>query len=316
MYLKKLALAALLVATATGYAGAADLPVKALKAPPLAPPFFFVNDNTLEYSYRFTATDPGVGVTAKQLVTYTHFDVWAYGTNFFTVSWLRSNLSDRTFQLGGANASVGTSEIYGLFRSTFGFNEMSHSKMFSMGPLTDISLEVGADANASNGGILSGKTDVVAGLDFSFALPYKGHFEFSPLYYKEWQHNQFAVPANGAFNNGVMDYNGTWAIEMVYAMPLGFLPPSIPLTFSGYADFYGAKGDGGAGPGFATKTEFHSEQRISLDLGQVMGGRPGMFSVFGGYRYWKNKFGIDPLVGGGTPFTVESTWITGATIAF
>jgi hypothetical protein len=100
-------------------------------------------------------------------------------------------------------------------------------------------------------------------------------------------------------------------------MPLGFLPPSIPLTFSGYSNWYGPKGDGGGIPAAAnsTKTEFHSEQRISLDVGKVMGGRPGMFSVFGGYRYWKNKFGIDP-VASGLQFTVESTWITGATIAF
>ena len=38
-----------------------------------------------------------------------------------------------------------------------------------------------------------------------------------------------------------------------------------------------------------------------------------MFSVFGGYRYWTHKFGIanSTLI----PFTTESTWITGATIA-
>jgi hypothetical protein len=316
MYLKKLALAAFLVATATGYAGAADLPVKAAASPPLAPPFFFVNDNTLEYSYRFTATDPGVGVTPKNLVTFTHFDVWAYGTNFFTVSWLRSTSNDPAINPlapgGGIGVGTGTSEIYGLFRSTFGFNEISNTKMFSMGPLTDISLEVGADANASNGGILSGKTDVVAGLDFSFALPYKGHFELSPLFYKEWQHSQFAgIPSES------LDFTGTWALETVYAMPLGFLPPSIPLTFSGYANFYGPKGSGGGFVGVGgnqTTTEFHSEQRISLDVGKVMGGRPGMFSVFGGYRYWTHKFGIasSTLI----PFTTESTWITGATIAF
>lgn len=310
MYAKTSVLAALLVATATGIAGAADMPMKA-KAPPLAPPFFFVNDNTLEYSYRFTATDPGVNKTAKNLVTFTHFDVWAYGTNFFTISWLRSSNSDPA-ATGLPGVGVGTSEIYGLFRSTFGLNQLTNTKTFSLGPLTNISLEVGADANASNGGILSGKTDIVAGLDFSFALPYGGHLEVSPLYYKEWQHSQFAgIPSQS------LDFNGTWAVETVYAMPLGFLPPSIPLTFSGYASWYGPKGNGGGVVGIGgnqTTTEFHSEQRLSLDVGKVMGSRPGMFSVFGGYRYWKNKFGIadSTLI----PFTTESTWITGATIAF
>ncbi|MEI9806168.1 MAG: hypothetical protein WDN48_19605 [Pseudolabrys sp.] len=195
MSVKKFLLAAVFAVTATGVAGAADLPVKA-KAPPLAPPFFIVNDNSLEYSHRFTATDPGVNKTAKDLVTFTHFDVWAYGTNFFTVSWLRSAKEDPAVSsvppFSTAGVTVGTSEIYGLFRSTFGFNQILNTKAFAIGPLTNISLEVGADANASNGGILSGKTDVVAGLDFSFALPYGGHLEVSPLYYKEWQHSQFA----------------------------------------------------------------------------------------------------------------------------
>ena len=86
---KKLALAAVLVATATGFAGAADLPVKAMKAVPEVP-FFFVNQNWLSYSYQFTATDPFVGTTAKHTVDFIHFDVWAYGTNFFDIQWLKS----------------------------------------------------------------------------------------------------------------------------------------------------------------------------------------------------------------------------------
>jgi nucleoside-specific outer membrane channel protein Tsx len=310
MFSRTVALAALLMATAAGAASAADLPVKAPKAV-MAPPFFFVNDNTLSYWYEFTATDPGVNKTAKNVVNYTHFDVWAYGTNFFTISWLRSTSADPANN-GAPNVGTGATEIYGLTRNTFGFNEISNSKAFSIGPLTDISLEVGADANSDNGGIGSGKTDIVAGLDFSFALPYHGHFELSPLYYKEWQHNQFNGLASQA-----MDYTGTWALETNYAMPLGFLPASIPLTFSGYANFYGPKGDGGGIPSATnqTKTEFHSEQRLTLDVGKMAGLHPGFYSVFVGYRYWKNKFGIDP-VADGIPWSVESTWLTGMTLEF
>jgi hypothetical protein len=310
MSVKKFLLAAIFAVTATGVAGAADLPVKAV-APLSPPPFFIVNDNSLEYSYRFTATDPGVNKTAKNVVSYSHFDVWAYGTNFFTVSWLRSSKTDPAVP-GAVGVGVGTSEIYGLFRSTFGFNQIFNTKAFAVGPLSNVSLIVGADANASNGGILSGKTDTVAGVDFTFALPYSGHLDVAPMYYKEWQHSQFAgIPS------GSLDYNGTWAVEIGYAMPLGFLPPSIPLTFSGYSNFYGPKGAGGGVVGIGgnqTTTEFHSEQRLTLDVGKVAGGRPGMVSTFVGYRYWKNKFGIadSALI----PFTTESTWITGATIIF
>ncbi len=76
----------LTIATA-GSAFAADLttmPVKAKPVPDL--PFFFVNDNRLTYAYQFTATAPSAAdKTAKQVLAFTHFDVWAYGTNFINL---------------------------------------------------------------------------------------------------------------------------------------------------------------------------------------------------------------------------------------
>jgi hypothetical protein len=48
----------------------------------------------------------------------------------------------------------------------------------------------------------------------------------------------------------------------------------------------------------------------------MAGARPGFYSVYVGYRYWKNKFGIDPVAGAGTCCTVESSWVTGATVEF
>ena len=76
----------------TGFAIAADLPVKA-KAPPADLPFFFVIDNRVTYSWMPKGTDPGMytiqpngsinGTTAKSVYSFTHFDAWAYGTNFF-----------------------------------------------------------------------------------------------------------------------------------------------------------------------------------------------------------------------------------------
>jgi hypothetical protein len=309
MFGRILSLAAVLAVSATGVAAAADMPVKAM-APAAPAPFFFVNDNSLSYSYQFTATDPGVaGTMGKNVVTFTHFDVWAYGTNFLTFDYLMSNQPDNVF--GG---TTGMTEFYGLFRSTFGFNQIFNTHAFSMGPLTNVSLEVGADGETEDGGILAHKRDVVAGLDFSFALPYGGHFELSPLAYKEWNHNVFYGPGFAAFNaTGDTDFNWTWAVETVYAMPLGFLP-GIPLTFSGRAAFYGPKGPGITGaPG--TKTEFNSEQRLTLDVGKLVGSRPGMLSYWVGYRYWKNKFGVDP-VASGVVSTVESSWVTGVTVAF
>ena len=34
------------------------------------------------------------GKTAKQVYPFTHFDLWAYGTNFFTISMFKSGHND------------------------------------------------------------------------------------------------------------------------------------------------------------------------------------------------------------------------------
>ena len=106
--LRNLTLAAAAATIATvGMASAADLPSKKGPAAAVAPaPMFFVNDNTISYSYQFNATDPGVkGKFGKNVFTFTHFDVWAMGTNFFTVDLLKSPLQDPA---SGGNAGNGS----------------------------------------------------------------------------------------------------------------------------------------------------------------------------------------------------------------
>src|SRR5579871_4873287 len=146
MSLLKTAIAAAAVSFAalasTGAATAADLPVKAVKkAPDL--PFFLLIDDRVTYSYIFDAVQPGMwsrkpdgtinSKTTKQVYSFTHFDIWQYGTNFFTISMFKSDHNDPanpctnagliTSPLAGfatTSASCeGATEIYGLFRSTF-----------------------------------------------------------------------------------------------------------------------------------------------------------------------------------------------------
>lgn len=328
--------AAILTSLMSG-ALAADLPNT--KSPPPAPasplPFFVVNDNTISLSYQFTATDPGIftpsGSTfGKTVVNFTHFDIWGYGTNFFTIDLLKSAAMDAASPcLGPGPGCTGATEIYGLFRSTFGFNEIFKTKAFSMGPLLDVSLEVGADANSENSFLAPAKKDIVAGLEFTFGLPYKGHFNISPLYYKEWNHNSFLTPAftPGGPIDGNTNFNGTWAIETNYAMDLGFLPDSIPLTFSGYANFYGPKGTGisSAVPLAVvrpTTVEFNSQQKLSLDVSKMIFGAAysHYLDVWVAYRYWQNKFGLDhsisPVCVGSKGSCTEQSWVTGISVKF
>ena len=337
MILKSMAAAAALWAGTAG-AMAADLPVT--KGPPAAPasplPFFFVNDNIFSLSQQFTATDPGVpGTTSKTVVNFTHFDVWAYGTNLFTIDLLKSDNKDPSAPCGNFLAPQGgcsgATEIYGLFRSTLGFNELFNTKAFSVGPLTDVSFEIGADANTENNFVAPAKRDVVAGLEFTFGLPYKGHLNISPLYYKEWNHGSpLTPPFAGPFGpvSGDTNFNGTWALETNYAMDLGFLPDALPLTFSGRANLYGPKGRGISSlvplaADAQTTTEFNSEQKLSLDVSKMAFGPAysHFLDVWVAYRYWQNKFGLDhtqgPVCTGASRNScTEQSWVTGVSVKF
>jgi hypothetical protein len=206
---------------------------------------------------------------------------------------------------------AGATEIYGLFRSTFGFNEIFNTKAFSVGPLHNVSFEIGADANTENNTLAPAKRDLVAGLQFAFDLPYKGYFNVAPLYYKEINHNAFTqcgfvggTPAFTCLSDGNTDYKGTWAVETNYYMDLGFLPPSVDyFSISGRAAWYGKKGFEnsplGAAPGGGgtpTAIEFNSEPiRLTFDASKaVLGAKYSHFvDVWVAYRYWQNKFGLD-----------------------
>lgn len=303
---RRLGSALALMAAAIAPSAAADMAVKA-PATVADAPFFLVNDNRLTYSYQFTATDPGMpGSTPKNVVALTHFDVWAYGTNFINLELLKSGANDPAAPCLGQNQGcAGATEFYGLFRSTFGFNEIFHTHAFSIGPLHNVSLEVGADANTENTFLAPAKRDVVAGVQFGFDLPYKGYLNVAPLYYQEWNHNSFLTPGFTAPFPGIVDgnthFNGTWAVELNYYMDLGFLPETLRyFAVSGRAGFYGPKGTGAAAgvvsPTNNTKTEINSEPiRLTFDASRMMWGSKytHFVDLWVAYRYWHNKFGLD-----------------------
>jgi hypothetical protein len=318
---KILALAAVLASAITGGAMAADLPVKAPKPPPPPPPFFFVNQNWVSYEYVFHATNPGAGTTPKHVLNYTHFDVWEYGTNFFSIDWLKAtNAAPPPFGTPaapcdhtGATGCAGYTEIYGLARSTLGWNQLSHSKTFAVGPLTNIEFVAGLDVNTDNTTLGSAKRSYQGGLQFDFAAPYHGFLDISINAYKEYQNDGFEALFGPNFS-GKVDFNTTWAVEALYVQPLGFLPDWLPVTFKSLEVIHGPKGAGeiGAPPRI---TEYLTQQTLALDVGKMWWGKSDMLSVWTAYRFWKNKFGLDPVATGFVG-TTESTWLTGVTVAF
>jgi nucleoside-specific outer membrane channel protein Tsx len=325
MYRTTLALAAILAAATAGSAGAADLPVKAVPRKVVETPYFLVNENSVSYHYEFTATNPGAGQTPKHVGTFSHFDVWAYGTNFFNLDWLKAtstNTPSNPCPIAGTQCE-GYTEIYGFFRSTLGFNELTHSKMFSYGVLKNISFAYGADFNTDNTFLGSAKKSVQAGLQADFAMPYNGNLSLSAFAYKEWQHDGFAVLAGPINPSGKVDFDTTWGLGMFWNQPLGFLPAWLPMTYKAIVGMHGPKGFGEnplVAPG-ERRTELFTQQTLDLDLGKIITGKANMYSVWVGYRYWKNKFGINntnvvavPLVG--LPFATENTWLVGSTWAW
>ncbi|MBR0859122.1 hypothetical protein [Bradyrhizobium liaoningense] len=359
------ALAATFTFGLAGFASAADLPVKS--NPPPDQPFFFVVDNRATVSWMPNGTDPGmftVGpngaidpTTAKLGFSLTHFDAWAYGTNLVSISMFKAGHNDPaspcinaglTSNLTPGNCA-GQTEFYGLVRSTFGWNEIFNTKAFTIGPLRNVSFEVGADGQNSNTFLAPAKRDVVAGLQFAFDLPYKGYVNIAPLAFWEFSNHNAFTQCGSAFApgpvagfscnaDGNVSLRPTWAVEVNYYLDLGFLPPSLQyFSISGRAGWYGPKGDKRGLPAFsglgrfstATATEFNSEPiRLTFDASKAMMGPKysHLVDLWVAYRYWQNKYGMDhsampgvctiAATGQSTKSCTESTVYSGVTVKF
>jgi hypothetical protein len=314
---------------------AADIePTPAKAVPFISLPFFIVNDNRLTYAFEFDGKAAGYpGVTAKQVVAFTHFDAWAYGTNAINVGMLKSDqINPAAPCLLPNSGCAGATEFYGVIRSTFGFNEIFNTKAFSIGPLRNVSFEVGAGEGIKNDLSAIDAKAVVAGLQFAFDLPYKGYFNVSPMVYKAWYYTSFVTPAfvepfGPGIPNGELSLNPTWTIEANYYMDLGFLPEALPLAISGHASWIGGMG-ALASPSLLpsalfppTKAEINSEPiRLTLDAGKVFWGpKYSHFAdVWVAYKYRQNILGLDHALTpacAGNSCTV-STVYSGLTVKF
>jgi hypothetical protein len=367
-HLKPAALAAALAVSAVGAASAADMPVK---APAPAPaPFFLVNDNSVTFTWYPSATDPGVSggsnispggfigegnTFSKWVGSATHFDVWAYGTDFFNIDYIKSSNKDPIQGIAGA---TGASEVYGFARSTLGFNEILGTKMFSTFLTKDVSFVWGGDANTENNFLAPEVRKIDLGIQFMFNLP--GTVALNVNVQKEWNHNTFMASdqtflggAPGIFTflgscglpggtcfTGDREFKWVPRLELGIIEPLTFIP-WVPLTWLNFTNITFPKGTGistanlvaggctlgpGSGPFTAnncsdfTKVEVWEDNRISLDASKLWWGKAGVWDIFAGYRYWYNKFGTDhnaPVFSIAAPGTsVESTAYVGTTYHF
>jgi opacity protein-like surface antigen len=359
---KSVMIAAVGAALAIGCAHAADL--MPVKAPPPPIPFFIVNDTSVSFTYFPSATDPGVaggsnvvpGGIAGEKNTFAryqgsidHFDVWEYGTNLIHAEFNQYGSQDPSLGIPGAE---GSREFWAIARSTLGFNELSHSKMFSNIITKDISLEVGGNAGVQDNFLDEHTTVGKAGLQFALNLP--GVVNVAVMASKEYTRNEFDGCGPGGFGvvngpapdiatntcasgfgmySGDRDFGTTWTIETFVNEPLTFIP--APVTLQNIANVIGPKGTGistanclavgcfgptGAFNNNESKTEVFEQVKLVLDTSKLVWGKPGIWDTFIGYRYWYNKFGTNhnaPLFADIAPGTsIESTFLTGMTYHF
>ncbi|UWU96039.1 hypothetical protein [Bradyrhizobium sp. CB1015] len=319
---------------------AADLPVKA-KPVSSTQPFFSVIDDRITISYIPKATDPGVfsrkpdgslnSTTAMQVYSFTHFDIWRYGTNFLNISLFKADHNDPASPCTNAGVVVnpgtgtvtpancaGVSFVTGQARSTFGWNEIFDTKTFTVGPLRNISFQIGLDASSTNYYRAAAAQAVSAGLQFQFDLPYRGYVNIAPL--ATWIYvahmgflqcgGGFSAPVSGVscLPDGNRQYQPTWAVETNYYMDLGFLPESMRFfSVSGRAQLIGAMGPENAPLPYnplpvaaptnsMTKMSLNSEPiRLTFDASKAIWGPnySHYVDIWVAYRYWQNKFGLD-----------------------
>jgi hypothetical protein len=364
MKLRSLLLATTAALAPASFAAAADMPIKAPEPPP-PPPFFLVNDTSISYTYYGRATNPGLpgssdtvpggiagtgGTFPRNLMSIDHFDVWQYGANFIHAEFDQYGNGDPSQGIPGAQ---GSREFFAVARSTFGLNELTHSKTFSNPFIKNVSIEIGGNAGVQDEFLDEHTTVGMAGLQWQLNLP--GVVNVSLMVEKEYTRNTFDSCGNagfgvavvnpftappGACNFGLGAFSGnrefqpTWRVETFVSEPLTFLGPSVPLTFQNILNLIGPKGTGISQPNLAgacgltatcladaeTKVEVFEDVRLTLDTSKIFWNKPGIWDTYIGYRYWYNKFGTDhnaPLFSQIAPGTsIESTLYAGMTYHF
>ena len=279
--------------------------------PPAVPSFFLFSDTQLIYWHQFSGAEPRVGKPIqKNILSIAHFDSWKYGTNLISIDLFKSDKHDPAAPWGGPGFPIpaggigeGAFEFYGFFRSTLSLNALTDSNRFAYGPIKDVSFYFGADEETKNTAFAPRKRVLVGALQFTFDVP--GALTIAAGLHKERFHNGF-VPLLG-FPPGTRE-SGTFdaapTLEAFYMHPLASILNGAPVRFSGLTFVVGPKGKDGFGN--PTKTEFLTDNRLTLDLGQWVANKPNRIDLFAGWRYWQNKFGLDPKLDR-TGGTTEST---------
>ena len=206
-------------------------------------------------------------------------NAWTYGSNFVSLDLEDFSKQDGANSLSKPN-STNSAELYAVFRTTLSGNAITGTKKFSFGPIKDVGLELGFDYDTQDDQFASYKRLIVVGPQFSIDVP-KGFWNISLHIAHEWNTNAYA-PKPGTSFDAVPELETAW----LYPFNVG----SVPVKFTGFLNIVGAKGKGYP-TDFKHGTEILAHPKLMVDVGALMGGKPGQFDAGVGYEYWYNKFG-------------------------
>jgi hypothetical protein len=245
------------------------------------------SDNSIGFRYGAAFKEPGIASRDqpkgedihKEIVNFSHFDVWNYGSNFINIDALFSDGRDPASPSRPGIDSQGAVEIYGVYRG-----QLSPDKLFNVstkiGPFDAINFEAGVDFNTKNTSFASEKKLIVVGPNFHIHVP-AGFLNLGIHLSHEWNYNGITSRA--------VDFAPAAEFEAVWLFPMSFT--GLPMDFRGFANLIMPKGKDGFGA--ETVVEILARPQINLDVGKLLFGKPHVPDVYFAFEYWLNKFGND-----------------------
>jgi hypothetical protein len=236
------------------------------------------SDTSISYRYGTDFAEPyNPSDIKKNIVNLSHASGYKYGTNFFSADMLFSDKNDPS----SAGAKNGAHEVYLLYRHTLDLGKATGHELKAPG-IRGYGLTAGFDMNTkTDAGYNSKKRMLVLGPTVMFDVP--GFLNVSLL--ALWESN---APYNTYTHTGVERYRYKThpMLNAVWLIPLS---NSVPLTFEGYANFIGKKGNDEFGGKTAAETNI--DMQVMYDMSGMVGAGKNTFKVGLEYQYWKNKFG-------------------------
>lgn len=234
------------------------------------------SDTWMGYQYQSNVREPAITEKiAKNVLEFGHASGYKYGTNFFAADLYMSDSNDPANGGGG-----GAHEVYIVYRHNLSLSAVSGTKL-AFGPVRDISLMTGFNWNTKNDAFAARVRELLIGPTFSIDV--KDGFWDLGLYWSKEQNHNGIVGTRVSFKSAAY-FSTAWAV-----------PLADGITFKGYGDVIGRKGNDGFGS--PTKTEVHFFPKLVADVGHLAGAGKGAFLVGIGVEYWKNKYGSSNPVG-------------------